>query len=111
MMAATARPLTRGRFHGRDGLGSPTAAHAAPNKGSAAGIRDALSCLANWQNDSGRDPNLSSDPRWVLPFMGRWHEAPGPSEALFTRLGLGALGHRPLQRGPAACMQGVHLLP
>src|SRR5207253_5824027 len=63
MIAATAIPLTRGRVHGRVGRGSPIAAHAAPNRGSAAGAGDMLISLANSQKDNGRAPNWSSPPR------------------------------------------------
>src|SRR5260370_27679731 len=61
MMAATATALTSGRFHGRLGRGVPAAAQAAPNKGSPTGAGVALSSLANYQNDNGRDPDLSSN--------------------------------------------------
>src|SRR5712691_13113698 len=103
MIAATATPLTRGRVHGRVGRGSPIAAHAAPNKGSAAGTGDMLSSLANSQKDNGRPPNLSS--RDMPPPQGR-----GRAGSLLTALGLRSLGHRPLQGRPAAGVEGVHLL-
>src|SRR5712692_294120 len=102
MMAAMATPLTRGRVHGREDRGSPTAAHAAPNKGSAAGAVDTLSCLANCQKDNGRDPNLSSDQ--LLPIY-------GGGRSLLAALGLGSLGHCPLQGRPAAGVERVDLLP
>src|SRR5689334_14433019 len=61
MMAATAIPLTRGRFQGRLGRGLPAAAQAAPNRGSPTGAGAALSSLANPENGNGRDPDLSSN--------------------------------------------------
>src|SRR5229473_6342223 len=57
MMAAMASPLTRGRFQRRAGRGTPAAAQAAPNRGSADGPGDTFSCLANSKNDNGRAPN------------------------------------------------------
>src|SRR5256885_7656340 len=67
MIAATATTLTRGRVHGRVGRGSPMAAHAAPNKGSAAGAVDTLSSLANSKNDNGQNPIFSSGPGVLGP--------------------------------------------
>jgi len=49
MTAAAAIALITGRFHGRDAWGSPAAAQAAPNKGSAAGGRDAIISLAKFE--------------------------------------------------------------
>src|SRR5437879_6235663 len=69
MIAATATPLTTGRVHGRVGRASPIAAHAAPNKGSAAGAVDTLSSFANPQKDNGRAGNWSS-PKSLLPIHG-----------------------------------------
>src|SRR5947209_7437884 len=103
MIAATAIPLTRGRVHGRGGRGSPIAAHAAPNRGSAAGAGDMLISLANSQKDNGRAPNWSS----LLPTHGDGAQRRRGSRALLARalltaLGLGSLGHRPLQGRSAA---------
>src|SRR5690242_5657430 len=79
MIAATATPVTRGRFHG---VGGREEASAAPNKRSVAGAAGGLTCLANGVNDSVRDPNLSSGRVWrcylpILPYLldlacGRW---------------------------------------
>jgi len=41
--------LITGRVHDRDAWGSPAAAHAAPNTGSAAGGRDAIISLAKFE--------------------------------------------------------------
>src|SRR2546429_1953390 len=163
MIAATATPLTTGRVHGRVGRASPIAAHAAPNKGSAAGAVDTLSSFANPQKDNGRAGNWSS-PKGLLPIHGevaqsargaptcraltpflpihgevarsaggaaenpylfrlrRLHPVPphswgggakrrrGCREPLLAAFRLRPLGHGPLQRRPAAGVQGVHLL-
>ena len=49
MMAAIARPLTTGRLQGRAGRGTAVSPQAAPNKGSAVEVGNALSCLSNWR--------------------------------------------------------------
>src|SRR5947199_2273145 len=107
MTAPAATPLRTGRLHGRAGRGTPTAAHAVPNKGSAEGARDTLRSLANSKNDNGRDRIFSCGPP-SSPFMGRWRAA--PEEPLLPAFGLRSLGHRSLQRRPAAGVQRVHLL-
>src|SRR5207302_10436131 len=79
MIAATAIPLTRGRVHGRVGRGSPIAAHAAPNRGSAAGAGDMLISLANSQKDNGRALNWSS----LLPIHGEVARSAGGARGLY----------------------------
>src|SRR5690242_1179260 len=93
MIAATAMPLTSGRFHSLACRGTPTAAHAAPNKGSGAAAGAPFSCLANSVNDNVRDLNLSS----------------GRAPALLV-FGLRPLGHGPLEDGASTGVERIHLL-
>src|SRR2546430_10165672 len=134
MIAATATPLTTGGVPGRVGRESPIAAHAAPNKGSAAGAVDTLSSFANPQKDNGRAGNWSS-PKGLLPIHGEVARSAGGAptsraltpflpihgevarsrrrgcrEPLLAAFGLRPLRYCPLQGRPAAGVQRVHLL-
>src|SRR2546423_353341 len=106
--APAATPLRTGRLHGRAGRGTPTAAHAAPNKGSAVGARDTLRSLANSKNDNGQDRIFSCGPPPPHSWAGGAQRRRGWS--LLPAFGLRSLGHGSLQRRPAAGVQRVHLL-